>query len=142
MRRDKVITAGSKISADSQRMIPNMVRSTTAGTAYTASLPRRNWKSTQRMDAARLLRRVQFCLSPAVKQRSFSSKHTDKQYKAPFVVYADFEALTRPVSKAGHAPKLQLRAGSCHRARSRWAPCSSEGPSLNVSFRLTGSLEP
>jgi hypothetical protein len=27
-------------------------------------------------------------------------KNHDKQYKAPFVIYADFEALTRPVSKA------------------------------------------
>ena len=25
-------------------------------------------------------------------------KNTDKQYKAPFVIYADFEALTVPVS--------------------------------------------
>ena len=27
-------------------------------------------------------------------------KNFDKQYKAPFVVYADFECLTKPVSKA------------------------------------------
>ena len=62
-----------KISAGLLR-IHLVARSTTAGTAYMASLPRRNWKSTQRMDAARLLRRDQFCLSPAVKQRSFSSR--------------------------------------------------------------------
>jgi hypothetical protein len=37
---------------------------------------------------------------PGSKEACVEFKNHDKQYKAPFVVYADFEALTRPVSKA------------------------------------------
>ena len=31
-------------------------------------------------------------------------KKHEKQHKAPFVIYADFEALTEPVSKAPRKP--------------------------------------
>ena len=37
---------------------------------------------------------------PGSKEACVEFKNHDKQYKAPFVVYADFEALNRPVSKA------------------------------------------
>ena len=37
---------------------------------------------------------------PGSKDAVVEFKNFDKQYKAPFVIYADFEALTKPVSPA------------------------------------------